>query len=583
MKKYTIRRKFFLYILLLLSFLLSCIIIVNYTFFFEFLKQNEMESAVSAAQKTKQNVEIVLKLAYDISTSLGEKSDILGELKRGDLSYHSDALQINNMLNQSIDLLENFNEVHIIGDNGAFLSSDPESDLDSILKRCQLPSDFHNRIDTLFSYTNRKGYYINTNNDTISFISAIKDSLIGQYLGIVIIDINKTYLRDSFSTSSFENREKVMIVNRQGEILFSFPYNVYLGGVIKMYPQLLGLQTTQINGKVFKKDSIIVSDTINYSDWKIIRIINTDKIFRSINMLGKITIYIFIIFIIISLSASLFLSISFTKPISELNDEIKKVEKGDLSLSIIPSRNDELGELSISFNKMVLQLRNLINDKVEQQKKKSDMQFKILQAQINPHFLYNTLNSIKWLAIIQNVENISEMTSAIINLLKYNLSSENTLVTLEEEIESAKNYINIQKYRYGSNFDIEYFIDNRTSNLKILKFILQPLIENSIFHGFKNYKYGGKIKIHSQIVDEFLMIEVIDNGCGTAVEKVEENDDAVEKMHKGIGLNNVNDRICLYFGSEYGISIKSEIGIGTDVMIKLPIIKKNSDYKGELI
>lgn len=583
MKRFTIQRRIFLYILLLLSFLLTVIIVANYTVFFEFLKRNEMESAASAAQKTKQNIEIVLKLAYDMSNSLGEKSKILGELKRGDLSYHSDAPEINNMLTQLVSLQEYFDEVNIIGDNGAFLSSNPENNLYSVLKKCQLPDDFRGRMDTLFLDTDRKGYYINTNNDTISFISAIQDILTGQYLGIVIIDINKTYLREAFSASSFKNLEKVMIVNRQGKILFSFPYNVYLGEVIEKNPQLLELQATQITGKVFKKDSIVVSDTIDHSDWKLIRIINTDKIFRSVNMLGKITLYIFIIFIIVSLIASLFLSISFTKPILELISEIKNVEKGDLSVSIITNRNDELGELSNSFNKMVVQLRNLINDKVEHQKKKSDMEFQILQAQINPHFLYNTLNSIKFLAVIQNVENISDMTSAIINLLKYNLSPINTLVPLKVEIESIKNYVSIQKYRYGSNFNIEYDIDSNTSKLKILKFIMQPLVENSIFHGFKNYKYGGEIKIHSRIVEDFLTIEVIDNGSGVAFERIEEDDGPSDKMHKGIGLSNVHERIGLYFGPKYGVSLKSETGVGTVVTIRLPVIKNESDYKGEAV
>jgi two-component system, sensor histidine kinase YesM len=575
MKRFTIQKRIFLYIVLLVSFLLSSIIIANYTIFFEFLKKNEMESAISAAQKTKQNIEIILKLAYDMSSSIGDKSEVLGELKRGDLSNKTEVNQINKMLEQHIDLQEYFDGVYIIGENGTFISSDPKSDLKSILKRCQLPEDIHNKIESLFSNSNRKGYYLmSSDENVISFISSIQDNFTGQYIGIVIVDINHTYLREAFSAASFENVEKVMIVNRRGDILFSFPFNVYLGEVIEQNPELLDLQTTQVNSKVFNKDSIIVSDTINYSDWKLIRIINTDKIFRSVNMLGKISLYIFLFFILVSLIASLLLSVSFTKPVVELNNKIKRVEKGDLSVTISTERKDELGELSASFDNMVVQLKNLIKEKVDQQKKKSDMEFQVLQAQINPHFLYNTLNSIKWLAVIQNIENISEMTSAIINLLKYNISSKNILVTLGEEIESIKNYASIQKYRYGSNFNIEYEIDDNTTNLKILKFILQPLVENSIFHGFKNYKYGGEIKIRSQIINENLLIEVIDNGCGIDKEKSESHDDETGKMHSGIGLNNVNERICIYFGSKFGITVKSEEGNGTCVMLTLPIIKK---------
>lgn len=573
MKKFTIQKRIFVYILLLVFFLLTSLIVANYTIYLEYLKNNEMASAINSVQKTKQNIEIILKLANDMSVAISDKSEIQNEVKSSS-SNNYDKDRINLMLEQLVSLQEYFNGIHIIGDNGKFFSSDPENSLDSVLKNSQLPGDFHNRVGSLFLNSSRNGYYVmNSSDSVISLISPILHDVTGEFKGVVIIDMNYTYLREAFSAASFENMEKVMIVNQKGDILFSFPYNVDLGEVIENNPQLLDLQAVQINSKVFGKDCIIVSDTIDYSGWKLIRIINTDKIYRSVNMLGKITIYIFMFFVLVALTASLLLSVSFTKPIVELNKKIKKVEKGDLSVAISIDRDDELGELSASFNKMVVQLKNLFDEKVENQKKKSDMEFQVLQAQINPHFLYNTLNSIKWLAVIQNIENISEMTSAIINLLKYNISTKSILVTLEDEVESIKNYANIQKYRYGSNFNIEYNLDQNTLNLKILKFILQPLVENSIFHGFKNYKYGGEIKIRSEIIDEFLVIIVQDNGSGINHVKFESGENDTGKMYSGIGLNNVDDRIRLYFGSEYGISIKSEVNFGTCITIKLPIIE----------
>lgn len=574
MKKFTIQKRIFLYILLLVVFLLTSLIVANYTVFFEYLKKNEVASAINSAQKTKQNIEIILKLANDMSVSLSYKSEVQNEVKSSSLSNDYDKNRINLMLGQLISLQEYFDGIHIIGNNGKFFSSNSESDMDSVLKNSQLPGDFHNKVGTLFPNSSRNGYYVmNSNESAISLISPILHDVTGEFKGVVIIDINYTFLREAFSAASFENVEKVMIVNQKGDILFSFPYNVYLGEVIEKNPQVLSLQSAQISSKIFGKDSIVVSDTIDYSGWKLIRIINTDKIYRSVNMLGKITLYIFMIFVLVTLTASLLLSVSFTKPIVELNKKIKRVEKGDLSVAISIDRDDELGELSASFNKMVVQLKNLINEKVEHQKKKSDMEFQVLQAQINPHFLYNTLNSIKWLAVIQNIENISEMTSAIINLLKYNMSSKMTLVTLDEEIESIKNYVNIQKYRYGSNFNIEYNLDEKTLGLKILKFILQPLVENSIFHGFKNYKYGGEIRIRSEISGKFLVIEVQDNGSGIEKGKNESVENDAGKMYSGIGLNNVHERIRLYFGSEYGIRIQSEENIGTCIILKLPIIE----------
>jgi len=577
MMKFTIQKRIFLYIVLLVISLITSLIVANYTIFLEFLKKNEVSSAINAAQKTKQNLEVILKLANDMSVILGSRSDIQSEIKSASTANSYEKDQINRMLRQLVSLQEFVDGIYIIGDNGKFFSSNPEVDLDSVLERCQLPKNFRNRAVTLFTNASRNGYYVmNSSGNAISLISPILHDVTGEYRGVIIIDINYTYLRVAFLAASFEKAEKVMIVDKKGQILFSFPYNIDLGEVIVKNPELLDMDAVQINAKVFGKDIIIVSDTIDYSDWKLIRIINTDKIYSSVNMLGKITIYIFMVFILVSLIASLLLSVSFTKPIVELNKNIKKVEKGDLSVAIKIDRKDELGELSASFNNMMVQIKNLINEKVEHQKKKSDMEFQILQAQINPHFLYNTLNSIKWLAEIQNIENISEVTSAVINLLKYNISSKKVLVSLEEEIESIKNYVSIQKYRYGNNFDIEYCLDEKTLHLKILKFILQPLVENSIFHGFKNFKYGGKIKINSKVEGKFLVIEVVDNGSGINDDKKDLIEKEGAKMYKGIGLNNVHERISLYFGPEYGITVKSEQNLGTSVILRLPVIEKES-------
>lgn len=574
MKKFTIQKRIFIYILLVVVFLLTSLIVANYTIYLGYLKNNEVDSAINSAQKTKQNIEIILKLANDMSVSLSDKSEIQNEVKSGVFSKSYDKDRINLMLEQLISLQEYFDGIYIIGDNGRFFSSDPESDADSVTTKCQLPKNLRDKAGTLFLKSNRNGYYVmNSNESAISLISPILHNVTGEFKGVVIIEINYAYLREAFSAASFEKVEKVMIVNDNGDILFSFPYNVYLGEVLEKNPDLLELQAVQKNTEVFGKDCIIVSDTIDYSGWKLIRIINTDKIYSSVNMLGRMTIYIFMVFVLVALTASLMLSVSITKPIVELNKKIKRVEKGDLSAVISIERQDELGELSASFNKMVAQLKNLIREKVEHQKKKSDMEFQILQAQINPHFLYNTLNSIKWLAVIQNIENISEMTSAVINLLKYNISTKNILVTLGDEIESIKNYVNIQKYRYGSNFNIEYRLDRNTPGLKVLKFILQPLVENSIFHGFKHYKYGGEIRIRSEITGKFLVIEVRDNGSG--IDKRQNGPDGNEnaRMYSGIGLNNVHERIRLYFGPEYGISVKSEVNLGTCIILRLPVLE----------
>ena len=231
---------------------------------------------------------------------------------------------------------------------------------------------------------------------------------------------------------------------------------------------------------------------------------------------------------------------------------------------------------------MVVKLKGLINGMLKEQKKKTDMEFEILQAQINPHFLYNTLDSIRWLAVIQNVENISEMSSALINLLKYNISKKGTIVSLKEEIDGIKNYETIQKYRYGDTFCIEYNIQEETLDCKIIKFILQPLVENAIFHGINVSDSDAKIKITSEIQNNDLVIKVIDNGVGMNVLNRDDNSIKKKKMHTGIGLNNIEERIKLYFGEKYGIEIFSKIDVGTTVKITLPLVRTAEEIKDKI-
>ena len=202
-----------------------------------------------------------------------------------------------------------------------------------------------------------------------------------------------------------------------------------------------------------------------------------------------------------------------------------------------------------------------------------EMEFKILQAQINPHFLYNTLDSIRWMATLQGTSIISTMVSSIINLLKYNFSRNGTLVYLSEEIESVKDYISIQKFRYGDMFDIKYDIPKDILEYKTIKFIMQPIVENAIFHGFENIEHIGVIRISAYIEKDFLYILISDNGVGMTEEELQNviHRKPSKKQYLDIGIQNVDNRIKFYCGQDYGLSLTSIKYVGTTATFKLPI------------
>ena len=403
-------------------------------------------------------------------------------------------------------------------------------------------------------------------------------------LGMLIIELNYTYLREMFTFSSLEyGEEKILVINKEGDAIFTFPFNASLKQIVSDYPELLS-DNTVINGEVFGMDSILISGDIAYSDWRIIHIYSKQRIYRSVTFLTRLGFLVWLVFIFISFFMSYFVSVSVTSPIIDLNNTIQKVENGNLKVRAKGEGSDEIGQLASSFNHMIQRLSDLMEKTLDEQKKKSDLEFQILQSQINPHFLYNTLDSIKWLAVFQNVENISDMTTSLINLLKYNISKKTKLVLLKDEINSIRDYLEIQKFRFGDAFITKFEIEPATEEACILKFILQPLVENAIFHGFENIEYEGIITIRSFVRGDRLYLQVEDNGKG-----LNENESYLEqrssydhkKMHNSIGIRNVVDRIKLYFGEGGSFSLVNGEKSGVIITIVLPLLDSFAQFPEE--
>jgi len=197
---------------------------------------------------------------------------------------------------------------------------------------------------------------------------------------------------------------------------------------------------------------------------------------------------------------------------------------------------------------MVAQIDLLLKQQLHEQQQKSDLEFEILQAQINPHFLYNTLDSIKWLAAIQNANNIGELTTALINLLKYNISVKKAVVLLEDEIKSLNNYFVVQKYRYGDTFDARFELDPETLQCEVLHFMLQPIVENAIIHGFEDISHTGLVTIQSSKEGQDLVIAVKDNGIGIKADRIIDLENNPADRFNGIGMSNIHNRIQLHYG-----------------------------------
>lgn len=285
---------------------------------------------------------------------------------------------------------------------------------------------------------------------------------------------------------------------------------------------------------------------------------------------------LFFVCLLLGLLLSVLSSRRIRKPIDLLTAQVKKIGGGDFSRNPQLETDDEIGEIGKGINHMSGKIEQLLKKNVEDEREKKNLEIKMLQAQINPHFLYNTLDSIRWIAVIQKNASIVKMVTALSSLLKNMAKGFNEKVTLREELNFLQDYIIIEKMRYMEMFDVEIHVEEESLyNARIVKLTLQPLVENAIFSGIEPMGENGIISIHVKALENTLCISVRDNGVGIPEEKIEKILKGKEKSKNdtmsGIGLPNVDQRIKLVYGEEYGLSIESKVGEYTEIQVRIPI------------
>ncbi len=285
-------------------------------------------------------------------------------------------------------------------------------------------------------------------------------------------------------------------------------------------------------------------------------------------------ILIICIFITLCILFFIFLLVrQMTKPLYLLTEKMSKVKDGNFDEYIEVSGPEEIKELSSTYNYMIKDINKYVDELVVVQKEKRKAEIYALQMQINPHYIFNTLSSIKWLIWQGNKDKAIGAIDAFINMIRNTISKTDEFITIEEEIDNLKNYVLINNIRYGDRIKVEYFVMTNCYKYLIPKLILQPFIENSFFHAFPSDE-EGEIQVFIKEYDEDnIKIEIYDNGIGIDNEKLDEV--IVKKENKshnftGIGINNVDSRIKLIYGNDYGISIKSKVNSGTTIMMIIP-------------
>lgn len=284
--------------------------------------------------------------------------------------------------------------------------------------------------------------------------------------------------------------------------------------------------------------------------------------------------------IVLALIGTIIIVSKMTTEITVLSGKMQSVATGDLTVRYEVKGEDEIGQMGQNFNYMIIKIQELMNRVAEEEREKRRNEMAFLQAQINPHFVSNVMNNVVWMAKIQHADNIVPLVNSLNALLQNVMHQEREFIPLKDELEYVDNYLTIMEYSGSYDYIVEREVDRDTVLLYVPRFILQPIVENAIYHGLpEDLSRQGRIIISAKRCENELIIIVEDNGEGISIEKAEEilrKRKQKNRSFNGIGIVNVNERIKMYFGDAYGLRFESEVGKYTKCILSLPIIEEEA-------
>jgi two-component system sensor histidine kinase YesM len=395
-------------------------------------------------------------------------------------------------------------------------------------------------------------------------------------IATIVMSVDESVLRDICAVAIAEDEAEYNInfITDTNGFVISYPNSFYTG--ISMNPKLTVQEFVQVTG-LLKGQNTAVNKYVNgHRGWVYYNVYNKDYMMRDIRNNQ-------IMFILISLAAILFSSVLISYIVRRIGssvaliiDGIDQVKEGNLNVSVALDSKDELGQIASNFNDMTGKVRNLIAEVSEAKDKQKDAEIRALEAQINPHFLYNTLDSINWMAIEKEEYGISRMLRNLGVILRYSVNRSNQMVSVREVADWLEKYISLQQMRFNQSFRFELNVAEAAGSVRIYKLLLQPFVENAVIHGFKGMEKGGVLRVDIFLSDtgERLNIIIEDNGKGMPREMAESfnvREQAVRDEGGSIGLHNAFARMDMYYGREAVWNVNSIEGMGTVITLTLPV------------
>lgn len=566
--------------------ILSTIIIialVSYKLSADSVEKNSREYTYQLIQQVNLNIESYVAYMENISQMVLNSYDVNEYFSEPAFSRSQDKEVLENKISDQFNSIMNARKdiasITVFGANGDIVSNNKEIKLNKY-------SDYREQgwykkaVELNGKAVVSSSYVQNIFEDDFTWVVSLSREIISKdgkkKLGVFLCDLNYSIINDICNKVKLGRKGYIFIVDSEGNIVYHPQQQLIYSN----------LKTEKIEQVLNAKNSSFVTDegaeskmyTIKESGntgWKIVGVAYMDELVSNKKEIQEYYYFWSIGFLVITIVLSIIISLKISRPIKILKASMKEVEKGNFDIKVGVESSDEIGELSKAFNIMTTKIKELMQQNVMEQEQKRKSELKALQAQINPHFLYNTLDSIIWMAESRKTEEVVLMTSSLAKLFRLSISKGEEIVSVFSEIEHIKSYLTIQKMRYRDKLDFNIQVEDSILHCKVLKIVLQPLVENAIYHGIKNKIGIGIIRITAKRVGDKLLLQVIDNGTGMTQSEIdhifEKRDTSIKG--NGVGVRNVNSRIKLYFGDEYGLNFMSEPDKGTTVDIWLPFVE----------
>lgn len=570
------------FVIVIMSLAVFGLVAIRYTE--KTVLQNAEEYSVQLIERVNSDIDSYMDYLRNISALISSNGDVHDYLFREDLTEQEKEQCFQRITTQFGTIMETRDDIvniGIIGKNGRYIINkgffriNENIDLENV---DWIQSAFANHGNTTVSSSHVQNVVAERYEWVITLSKALRDKNSKQQEGVFFVDLNYSSISELCDAISFGNKGYIYILDAKGKFIYH------------PQQQLLysGLKQEKV-GEVLecKESSFITEDGKLYSvsrsketGWTVVGVSYMEEFLKNNEETTRLYLVSAILILMAALVIAFFLSDEITKPIKKLGDSMKEVEKGNFDNAALEIHGqNEIARLSSSFNIMTTEIKHLMEQNVEEQRQKRKSELRALQAQINPHFLYNTLDSIIWMAEWGKTKEVVLMTSSLAKLLRQSISNQNELVRVEEEVEYTKSYLTIQKMRYKDKLEYEILINEKVQKCRMPKLVLQPLVENAIYHGIK-YKEGkGVIRVEGDQKDGELVLKVSDDGIGMskeALDKIFEKRET-DTRRNGVGVLNVHERIQLYYGKEYGLRFYSVPDRGTAVEVHLPWTKEGEE------